>query len=63
MANEIYSKSWWGVGACNSVGWGIVYKAYAGCDSAITLAYITRVEADGGTVESPQCIDSKLNLT
>jgi hypothetical protein len=31
--------------------------------SAITLAYITRVEADGGTVESPQCIDSKLNLT
>ena len=31
MANEIYFKSWWGRGVCdNTVGWGIVYKIYAG---------------------------------
>ena len=30
MANEIYLKSWWGKGACNDVGWGIVYQQYAG---------------------------------
>jgi len=32
MANEIYSRSWWGRGVCdNTVNWGIVYKEYAGC--------------------------------
>jgi len=34
MANEIYSKSWWGRGVCdNTVNWGIVYKEYAGCSA------------------------------
>jgi len=60
MANEIYSKSWWGKGACNSIGWGIIYKAFAGCQSALTTAYILRVEADGGVVESSECIDENL---
>ena len=55
MANEIYSKSWWGVGACNNIGWGIIYKAYAGC---LSSNFTLRVEADGGTVESPECIDA-----
>ena len=32
MANEIYSRSWWGSGVCdNTVNWGLVYKPYAGC--------------------------------
>ncbi len=31
MANEIYSSSWWGVGPCNDVGWGIIYKQYTPC--------------------------------
>ena len=31
MANEIYSSSWWGLGACNDTGWGIVYKPYVDC--------------------------------
>ena len=65
MANEIYSKSWWGRGVCdNTVGWGIVYKPYAGCTyipSWETKLFIERVEADGGVVESPKCIDEKLN--
>ena len=45
MANEIYSKSWWGSGVCdNTVGWGLVYKPYAGCGSvpALLLALETR---------------------
>ena len=61
MANEIYDESWWGIGPCNNIGWGIVYKPYANCESALVLRYIERVEADGGIVESAQCIDEKLN--
>ena len=38
MANEIYFKSWWGRGVCdNTVGWGIVYKIYAGCSAVPAL--------------------------
>jgi len=63
MANEIYSKSWWGSGVCNNtVGWGLVYKPYAGCESQITTDFVARVTADGGTIESVECIDEKLNL-
>jgi|TARA_R110002110_G_scaffold112221_1_gene279069 hypothetical protein len=61
MANEIYSKSWWGSGVCNNtVGWGIVYKPYAGCESQLTVDFIARVIADGGIVESAQCIDANI---
>ena len=45
MANEIYSKSWWGSGVCfNTVGWGLVYKPYAGCGAVpvLLLALETR---------------------
>ena len=45
MANEIYSKSWWGSGVCfNTVGWGLVYKPYAQCGAvpALLLALETR---------------------
>ena len=46
MANEIYSKSWWGSGVCNnSIGWGIVYKAYAGCDLASQLLFTLQSRA------------------
>ena len=63
MANEIYSSSWWGIGACNEVGWGIVYKEYAGCLTSIIIADFTaRVIADGGTVESPACLDVPLTF-
>ena len=38
MANEIYYKSWWGRGVCdNTIGWGIVYKIYAGCSAVPAL--------------------------
>ncbi len=63
MANEIYNKSWWGSGVCNNtVGWGLIYKPYAGCESQTTTDFVVRVTADGGVIESVECIDQKLNL-
>ena len=56
MANEIYNSSWWGVGACNDIGWGIVYKPYAGCETLFESRYISRVAAAGGTTEATSCI-------
>ena len=56
MANEIYNSSWWGVGACNGIGWGIVYKPYAGCETLFESRYISRVAASGGTTEATSCI-------
>ena len=64
MANEIYSSSWWGIGPCNEVGWGIVYKQYANCGPVpgIIADFTARVIADGGTVESPACLDVPLTF-
>ena len=65
MANEIYSSSWWGIGPCNDVGWGIIYKQYAGCGNnvqPIIDAFVARVIADGGTVESQACLDIALTF-
>ena len=47
MANEIYSKSWWGSGVCdNTVGWGLVYKPYAGCSAVPALLLTLQARAD-----------------
>ena len=64
MANEIYSSSWWGDGPCNDVGWGIIYKQYANCGPVqpIIDAFVIRVEADGGTVESTPCLETDLTF-
>lgn len=46
MANEIYSRSWWGRGVCdNTVGWGIVYKEYAGCSAVPALLELLQARA------------------
>ena len=46
MANEIYLKSWWGRGVCdNTVGWGIVYKIYAGCSAVPALLLTLQARA------------------
>tara|TARA_R110000803_G_scaffold73224_1_gene137006 strand:- start:39 stop:236 length:198 start_codon:yes stop_codon:yes gene_type:complete len=45
MANEIYSKSWWGKGACNDIGWGIVYQQYAGCSAVPDLLLALQLRA------------------
>ena len=43
MANEIYSSTWWGFSS--STGFGNMYDKYN-----------NRVEADGGTIESLECV-------
>jgi len=62
MANEIYSSSYWGDGPCNDVGWGIICKQYANCGPVqpIINAFVARVIADGGTVESQACLETAL---
>lgn len=43
MANEIYTKSWWGSGVCdNAIGWGSVYKAYANCEAPREPSFIEK---------------------
>lgn len=43
MANEIYSKSWWGSGVCdNDVNWGLVYKPYASCEIPREKSFIEK---------------------
>ena len=46
MANEIYLKSWWGRGVCdNTVNWGYVYHAYAGCSAVPGLLELLQARA------------------
>jgi len=55
MANEIYSKSWWGSGVCdNTVNWGYVYHAYAGCTPAETRFVISVKTDNTGTSNNDQ---------
>jgi len=43
MANEIYTKSWWGSGVCdNAIGWGSVYKPYAKCGAPREQSFIEK---------------------
>ena len=59
MANEIYSKSWWGDGVCdNTVGWGLIYQPYAGC-SAITALLLT-LQARADFYENVTCTTATL---
>ena len=55
MANEIYSNSWWGSGVCdNTVGWGLVYKTYAGC-TPVETRFVISVKTDNtGTSKDDQ---------
>ena len=58
MANEIYSKSWWGSGVCfNTVGWGLVYKPYAGC---VVPALLELLEARATYYENVACSTATL---
>lgn len=43
MANEIYTKSWWGSGVCdNAIGWGSVYKPYANCGGPREQSFVEK---------------------
>ena len=59
MANEIYSKSWWGRGVCdNTVNWGLVYKQYAGCSAVPGLLEL--LEARATYYENVTCTTATL---
>ena len=58
MANEIYRDSWWGNPTAS--GWGNIYYSYI--VSFYARNYSDRVIADGGTVESLNCVDSGIDL-
>ena len=59
MANEIYSKSWWGRGVCdNTVNWGLIYKEYAGC-SAVDGLLVT-LQARATYYENATCTSATL---
>jgi len=61
MANEIYENSWWG--SPTSTGWGSIYYEYAVIfPSEVTTRFSDRVIADGGVVESLDCIDRNIDL-
>lgn len=43
MANEIYSKSWWGSGVCdNDQNWGYIYHSYANCGAPRELSFVEK---------------------
>ena len=58
MANNIYSSSWWG--NPTATGWGNMYYNYI--VSFYARNYSDRVIADGGVVESLNCVDSGIDL-
>ena len=58
MANEIYKSSWWGNPTAS--GWGNIYYNYI--ISFYARNYSDRVIADGGVVESLNCVDSNIDL-
>jgi len=55
MANEVYSASWWG--NFSSTGFGNIYYDIA-LGSELVQKYITRVEDDGGSLESSSCVSN-----
>ena len=43
MANEIYSKSWWGAGVCdNEQNWGYIYHSYANCGAPRQQSFLEK---------------------
>jgi len=55
MANEIYNSSWWGNPTI--AGWGNIYYQFA-FPSPLSNRFSSRVIADGGTVESLECVEA-----
>jgi surface protein len=54
IGSDIYNKSFWGKGACNDIGWGIIYKPFSGCTPAETR-FVISVKTDNiGTSNDDQ---------
>ena len=56
---KIYNTTSWGVGVTtNTISWGKSYLDLAQTLGLLELRYIQRAEADGGLVESTECLTS-----
>ena len=56
MFGKIYETTWWGNPTANA--WGNIYYDLAITETQLVTDFRTRVEADGGIIESIECIDS-----
>jgi len=54
IGSDIYNKSFWGKGACNDIGWGIIYKPFSGCTPAETRFVISIKTDNTGTSNDDQ---------
>ena len=59
---KIYDSTNWGVGRDNNISWGIVYANLGSIAPQLVSAFKTRVEADGGTLESLTCLSNDLKF-
>ena len=54
IGSDIYNKSFWGKGACNDIGWGIIYKPFSGC-TPLETRFVISVKTDNtGTSNDDQ---------
>jgi hypothetical protein len=59
---KIYESTYWG-NTDNNISWGKVYADLAGNEVAtIVTEFVSRVEADGGSVESTECLSTDLDF-
>ena len=60
---KIYESTAWGSGVDNNtIGWGDSYADLAGVVPALVSEFVSRVEADGGSVESTECLSTDLDF-
>ena len=52
---KIYETTWWGNPTSNA--WGNIYFDLAQTEPQLVVDYRARVIADGGTLESVECIE------
>ena len=58
---KIYESTYWG-NTDNNISWGKVYADLAGVVPALVSEFVSRVEADGGSVESTECLSTNLTF-
>ena len=58
---KIYESTAWG-NTDNNISWGKAYADLAGVVPALVSEFVSRVEADGGSVESTECLSTDLTF-
>ena len=58
---KIYESTYWG-NTNNNISWGKVYANLASIVPELVSEFVSRVEADGGSVESTECLSNDLTF-